>query len=181
MWRSSSTGPVASNHLSVKQMLEFQSISKDFPGVQALCNVSFTIQRGEVHALMGENGAGKSTLMNIASGVITDYTGTMVLNGEPLALRNPRDAQNHGIAIIHQELQLVPELSIAENIFLGREPHTPLRMIDKRRMARDARVYLQRLHLDVAPDRKVKGLRVGERQLVEIAKAIALNPPPFDP
>ena len=156
-------------------MLEFHSISKSFPGVRALKDITFAIEAGEVHALMGENGAGKSTLMNVLSGVITDHSGEILLDGAPLVLHHPRDAQKAGVAIIHQELQLVPELTIAENIFLGRELHTPTRRLDKRRMAREARTYLDRLHLDVDPERSVKGLRVGEQQLVEIAKALSLN------
>ena len=156
-------------------MLEFRSISKSFPGVHALKEVSFRVEAGEVHALMGENGAGKSTLMNVLSGVLTDYSGEILLDGKPLVLHQPRDAQKAGVAIIHQELQLVPELTIAENIFLGRELHTPLRRLDRRRMVREAREYLGHLHLDVDPERPVKGLRVGEQQLVEIAKAISLN------
>ena len=108
-------------------MLEIQSVSKSFPGVQALRNVSFTVQAGEVHALVGENGAGKSTLMKILSGVYPDYEGEVTFDGTRLALRNPRDAQQRGIAIIHQELNLVAELTVAENIFLGSELHTPLR------------------------------------------------------
>jgi ABC-type sugar transport system ATPase subunit len=156
-------------------MLEFRSISKSFPGVHALKDVSFAVEAGEVHALMGENGAGKSTLMNVLSGAITDYTGEILLDGKPLVLHQPRDAQKAGVAIIHQELQLVPELTIAENIFLGRELHTPTWRLDRRRMAREAREYLGRLHLDVDPARPVKGLRVGEQQLVEIAKALSLN------
>ena len=107
-------------------MLEIKSVSKSFPGVLALNNVSFTVQQGEVHALVGENGAGKSTLMKILSGVYNDYDGEILLEGERLALRSPRDAQRHGIAIIHQELNLVPELTVAENIFLGIERRTRL-------------------------------------------------------
>ena len=156
-------------------MLKFRSISKSFPGVRALHEVSFEIEAGEVHALMGENGAGKSTLMNVLSGVIRDYTGDVLLNDEVLVMRQPRDAQRAGVAIIHQELQLVPELSIAENIYLGRELYTPMRVLDKGRMVREARASLERLHLNVDPDRSIKGLRVGEQQLVEIAKAISLN------
>ena len=156
-------------------MLKFLSISKSFPGVRALHDVSFEIEAGEVHALMGENGAGKSTLMNVLSGVITDYTGEMRMDDQVLAFHQPRDAQKAGVAIIHQELQLVPELSIAENIYLGRELHTPARLLDKRRMVSEARAYLLRLHLDVDPERSIKGLRVGEQQLVEIAKAISLD------
>ena len=115
-------------------MLEIKSVSKSFPGVQALRNVSFGVQQGEVHALVGENGAGKSTLMKILSGVYTDYQGQLTLNNHNLTLQNPRDAQRHGIAIIHQELNLIPELTITENIFLGRELYTRLRTLDLRRM-----------------------------------------------
>src|SRR5215211_3183870 len=105
-------------------MLTIESVSKHFPGVRALHNVSFEVVHGEVHALIGENGAGKSTLMKILSGVYTDYEGEVLLDGQPLTLGSPRDAQRRGIGIIHQELNLIPELTVAENIFLGREPRT---------------------------------------------------------
>ena len=118
-------------------MLEIHSVSKSFPGVQALRNVSFTVQTGEVHTLVGENGAGKSTLMKILSGVYPDYDGEVFFDGSRLALRNPRDAQQHGIAIIHQELNLVAELTVAENIFLGSELHTPYGTLDTARMQRE--------------------------------------------
>ena len=111
-------------------MLEIEYVSKRFPGVRALHNVSFQIAPGEVHALIGENGAGKSTLMKILSGVHTDYEGEVLLDGEPLSLGGPRDAQRRGIAIIHQELNLIPELTVAENIFLGREPRTAAGLLD---------------------------------------------------
>jgi ABC-type sugar transport system ATPase subunit len=153
-------------------MLQIKSVSKSFPGVRALRNVSLTVRRGEVHALLGENGAGKSTLMKILSGVYTGYQGAIYLDGQPLALQGPRDAQRHGIAIIHQELNLVPELTIAENLFLGREPGTPLHTLDRRRMERETRALLERLNLSLPPDRPVKWLRVGEQQLVEIARAL---------
>ncbi len=156
-------------------MLEIRSVSKSFPGVQALRNVSFDVQTGEIHALVGENGAGKSTLMKILSGVYTDYEGEVVLDGAPLALRSPHDAQRHGIAIIHQELNLVPELTVAENIFLGRELHTRLGGIDSRRMAQETTDLLQRFNLSIPPQRPVKWLRVGEQQLAEVAKALALH------
>lgn len=156
-------------------LLEIRAAGKRFPGVTALADVTFDVAHGEVHALMGENGAGKSTLMKILSGVYTDYDGTLFWDGKPLHLQGPRDAQAHGIAIIHQELNLVAELSVAENIFLGREPHTPWGMLDARRMAREARAQTDRLGLDIAPTRPVGRLRVGERQLVEIAKALSLD------
>ncbi len=156
-------------------MLEIKAIAKSFPGVRALRGVSFDVARAEVHALVGENGAGKSTLMKILSGVYTDYEGELLLEGRRLELQSPRDAQRHGIATIHQELNLIPELTIAENIFLGREPRTSVGMLDTGRMAREARALLERLNLPIPPDRAVKGLRVGEQQLVEVAKALSLD------
>ena len=107
-----------------------RNVSKRFPGVRALHDVSFAVERGEVHALIGENGAGKSTLMKLLSGVYPDYEGELLLDGQPLALASPRDAQHRGIAIIHQELNLIPELTVAENIFLGREPRTAAGLLD---------------------------------------------------
>ena len=156
-------------------MLEIKSVSKSFPGVQALRNVSFGVQQGEVHALVGENGAGKSTLMKILSGVYTDYQGQLTLNNHNLTLQNPRDAQRHGIAIIHQELNLIPELTITENIFLGRELYTRLRTLDLRRMDQAAAKLLTQLNLNIAPNRSIRSLRVGEQQLVEVAKALSLK------
>ncbi len=156
-------------------MLEIRSIGKRFPGVLALADVSFDVARGEVHALMGENGAGKSTLMKILSGVYTEYEGEIYLDGRPLKMDGPREAQQRGIAIIHQELNLIPELSIAENIFLGCEPRTPWGTLDRERMEREARALLLRVGLAAAPDRSVRWLRVGEQQLVEVAKALSLK------
>jgi ribose transport system ATP-binding protein len=156
-------------------MLEIRNISKWFPGVRALHNVSFAVERGEVHALIGENGAGKSTLMKLLSGVYPDYEGELLLEGQPLTLMGPSDAQRRGIATIHQELNLIPELTIAENIFLGREPRTAAGLLDVARMERESRALLERLSLPIPPDRPVKWLRVGEQQLVEVAKALSLD------
>ncbi len=156
-------------------MLEIQNVSKSFPGVRALHNVSFEVRSGEVHALMGENGAGKSTLMKILSGVYPSYQGQVFWKGQALRLRNPGEAASHGIAIIHQELNLIPELSIAENLFLGREPRTKLGTLDRARMEREASQWLARLSLDLPPQRLAKYLRVGEQQLVEIARALSLQ------
>ncbi len=156
-------------------MLEIKSISKNFSGVHALRNVSFTVQEGEVHALIGENGAGKSTLMKILSGVHTDYEGEVFFEKQRLAFHNPREAQQRGIAIIYQELNLIPELTIAENIFLGRELYTPMKILASRRMADEATRLLDELNLHLPPHRPVKWLRVGEQQLVEVAKALSLN------
>src|SRR4051794_15280858 len=110
-------------------ILQMQDITKHFPGVIALNKVSLDVRQGEVHCLMGENGAGKSTLMKILSGAYTEYEGQLLLDGKPIRLRNPKDGQVHGIAMIYQELNLVPELSVYENIFLGRELHGPLGVI----------------------------------------------------
>jgi ribose transport system ATP-binding protein len=156
-------------------MLEILHVSKRFPGVRALHDVSFTIERGEIHALMGENGAGKSTLMKLLSGVYPDHDGQLLLDGQPLVLTSPSDAQRRGIATIHQELNLIPELTIAENISLAREPRTATGLLDVDRMEREAKALLDRLNLHIPPDRPVKYLRVGEQQLVEVAKALSLD------
>ncbi len=161
--------------LRLHTMLEFRNVGKTFPGVQALSAVSFEVQQGEVHALMGENGAGKSTLMKILSGVYPDYDGQILWEGQPLQARTPRDAEKRGIAIIHQELNLIPELSIAENIFLGRELRTRWGTLDSVRMEREASALLERLNLPLPPNRAVKTLRVGEQQLVEVARALSLQ------
>ena len=154
-------------------MLEIQSVSKSFSGNRVLKNVSFAVKQREIHALMGENGAGKSTLMNILSGVYPDYEGALLLDGQKLNLQSPMDAQRHGIAIIHQELSLVPELSIAENIFLGHEPKTRWGLLDREKMTRETEALLARLQVDLLPGRLVRDLRVGEQQIVEVAKSLA--------
>jgi len=156
-------------------MLSLCSISKSFSGVHALQDVSFDIATGEIHAIIGENGAGKSTLMRILSGVYADYDGELLLDGRPASFSSPKDAQAHGIGIIHQELNLIRELSVAANIFLGREPRTRWGTVANRTMALDATRLLDTLHLSVSPHRRVGDLRVGEQQMVEIAKALSLD------
>ncbi|GAA2814974.1 sugar ABC transporter ATP-binding protein [Kribbella solani] len=156
-------------------LIRMTRIGKRYGGVQACQEVDFVLGAGEVHALLGENGAGKSTLMKILSGDVTDYDGTIAINGEPVRFNGPTDAQSAGIAMIHQELDLVPGLSVADNIFLGRELRTPLRTVDRRRMERSARELLDRSGVSLDPRRPVGELRVGEQQLVTIAKAIALD------
>jgi ribose transport system ATP-binding protein len=150
-------------------------VSKAFSGVWALQGVDFELKRGEVHALMGENGAGKSTLMRILAGVHGDYSGAVSIAGHRTRFTGVRDAELAGVAIIHQELNLVPELAVAENIFLGREPLIAGLFVDRRRLLRVARALLLRLNIKIDPESRVGGLRVGEQQLVEIAKALSLD------
>jgi ribose transport system ATP-binding protein len=150
-------------------------VSKSYGGVHAVRDVDFSIRPGEVHALLGENGAGKSTLMKVLCGEVSGYRGEIRIGGRPVALTSPVDAQRAGIAMIHQELDLVPALSIAENVFLGREPRTRLRTVDVRRMVRDTARLLARAGVRLDPRRPVEQLRTGEQQLVTIAKALSLD------
>jgi ribose transport system ATP-binding protein len=156
-------------------VLAAAQITKSFAGVTALREVDFDLRGGEVHALMGENGAGKSTLMKILAGVHTSYAGSVRIDDVPTAFVGVRDAEAAGVAIIHQELNLVPELSVADNIFLGREPLVAGTIVDRRRMIRAASHLLQRLEVKIDPESRVAALRVGEQQLVEIAKALSLD------
>lgn len=157
-----------------KKLLDMQNISKTFGKVQALKGVSLDLYAGEVLALMGENGAGKSTLMNILSGSLQPTFGEIYLKGEKVTVSDPITAKKLGIAKIHQELQIVPELSVAENIFLGRWK-TSGPAVDFKSMKDESKRYLDMLDVKVDPSKKLKDLRIGEQQLVEIAKAISLN------
>jgi D-xylose transport system ATP-binding protein len=157
-------------------VLKMEHIVKEFPGVRALDDVNFEIRAGEVLALMGENGAGKSTLMKVLGGVwpYPTYQGNIVIRGERRRFHGPREAMDAGIAIIHQELNLIPELSVAENIFLDRQPVNAFGAIDWKRLNDDASALLTELGLiDVAPTDQVKHIAVGKQQMVEIAKALA--------
>jgi ribose transport system ATP-binding protein len=156
-------------------VLTATGVSKNFGGVTALRDVSFDLRAGEIHALMGENGAGKSTLMKILSGVYPEYEGTIELDGAAVRFSGVRDAEAAGIAIIHQELNLVPQLSVADNIFLGRERLIAGLVIDRKASREAARSHLQRLGIALDPDAPVGSLRVGEQQLVEIAKALSMR------
>jgi ribose transport system ATP-binding protein len=166
--------PVA-EALQANPVLEMQGITKRFPGVTALDNVSFVAYGGEVHALMGENGAGKSTLMKILTGVYHQDEGHITLAGQTVKLSDPRSAQHHGLAIIHQELNQVPELSVVENFFLGREQRNRFGVLDKTFMRSETKRWLGELGLTLEVERKLRELRVAERQLLEIAKAISLQ------
>ncbi len=155
--------------------LEMRGISKTFPGVKALDNVRLKAWGGEVLALMGENGAGKSTLMKILSGAYqADPGGELLIDGQPVAITDPIAAKRHGIAIIYQELALAPNLTVAENIYLGTEPHRGGR-IDRKAMREGCRPVLERLGAPFTPDTLVGGLSIAEQQLVEIARALHAN------
>jgi ABC-type sugar transport system ATPase subunit len=156
-------------------LLKAHGICKSFPGVRALSDVQITVRRGRLNALLGENGAGKTTLMNILSGVLPPDTGEILLNGRPINFRKPHEAQAAGISTIYQELNLVPDLSVAENIFLGREPRNRMGLIDYREMHTRAQMELAKLGADIEPRTRVSRLRVGAQQVVEIAKAISFD------
>jgi ribose transport system ATP-binding protein len=160
---------------AVTPLVEMIGIGKSYGGVRACAGVDLTVRAGEVHALLGENGAGKSTLMRVLSGDVTDHEGTVVVDGVPRRFAAPVDAQRAGIAMIHQELDLVSGLSVAENIFLGREPRTRLRTVDRRRVNRETAALLARCGVALDPRRPVGELRTGEQQLVAIAKALSLD------
>ncbi|MFC3532995.1 sugar ABC transporter ATP-binding protein [Vogesella facilis] len=148
---------------------------KEFPGVVALDDASFCLRRGTVHALMGENGAGKSTLMKILAGVQPPDKGVFRLNGQDVALTSPLDALEKGIAMIHQELNLMPYMTVAENIWIRREPLNRLGLIDHGRMNRMTQELLQRLSIDVEADSLIRDLSISARQMVEIAKAVSYD------
>jgi ribose transport system ATP-binding protein len=153
-------------------ILEAQNISKSFPGVKALDDVSLTFHPAKVNAILGENGAGKSTLLKILTGVYTAYEGQILLDGGPVRFGSVREAQDARIAIIHQELNLIPQLTVAENLFLGREIRTVLGLLDTSEMNRQTQAILEKLNLKTSPQTPVRRLKVGEQQLVEIAKAL---------
>ncbi|MGW8888918.1 multiple monosaccharide ABC transporter ATP-binding protein [Streptomyces sp. NPDC055749] len=155
--------------------LEMRSITKTFPGVTALSEVSLTVRAGEIHAICGENGAGKSTLMKVLSGVHPhgSYEGEILFEGEPVAFKDIRASERHGIVIIHQELALVPHLSIAENIFLGNERRGRRGFVDWNATLREASRLLARVGLPEKPQTPISDIGVGRQQLVEIAKALS--------
>jgi len=155
----------------MQDFLEFKAISKGYPGVQALADVSFSVKKGAVHGLMGENGAGKSTLIRVLSGDQSADTGEISIDGSTQHYRSVRDAFDAGVIVIHQELQLVPELTVAENLWLGRFPGKA-GVIDRSRLTNVVREKLSEIGIEIEPGAKVASLSIGERQMVEIAKAV---------
>lgn len=157
-------------------LLKMTGISKSFPGVKALEDVNVTAYGGEVTALMGENGAGKSTLMKILSGVYTKDTGSIFVDGEEVEINGIKAAENLGITIIHQELSVLPNLTVAENIFLGNEKFEKFtRKINKKLLLERSKMFLEQIGCNISPDTLVKDINVGEKQMVEIAKALTKN------
>ena len=164
------------NACEISCTIQMKNITKAFSGVKALDDVSLSVNMGDIHALIGENGAGKSTLMNILGGKYSHgtYEGTVCMNGKELKLNSPRDANEEGIVMVHQELALIPELSVAENMFLG---NMPLKngMVDWKKTFELAEETLKKLSLEIDVHTKVKYLSIGQQQLIEIAKAINLG------
>lgn len=158
-----------------KPLVSMENISKRYPGVLALDNARFELKSGEVHALVGENGAGKSTLVKILSGIATADSGKIFLDGQEIKLDGPRSAQDKGISIIHQELNLMPDLTIAQNIFIGREPRKLKFILNDGGLVKEAEKLFHQLNLKIDPNRKVQGLSIANQQMVEIVKALSFN------
>jgi ABC-type sugar transport system ATPase subunit len=157
------------------RLLEMKGVTKKFPGVYALKGVDFELEGGEVHALLGENGAGKSTLMKILNGIYSIDEGKIFIKGNGVQINGVKDAQKYGISIIHQEISLVPYLSIAENIYLGREPLTKAGFIDKRTMYENAQKFLDDFDLGLSAKAIIHTLNVAQQQMIEIIKAVSFQ------
>ncbi|MFJ2645637.1 sugar ABC transporter ATP-binding protein [Streptomyces sp. NPDC087420] len=156
-------------------VLALRDVSKSFGAVRALQDVSLRLYAGEAHALAGENGAGKSTLIKTLAGVHRPHSGTVLLDGEPVTFHGPADARDAGIAVIYQEPTLFPDLSIAENIFMGRQPKRSLSRIDHRAVRESTAALMRRLGVDLDPRRPARGLSIADQQIVEIAKALSFD------
>jgi inositol transport system ATP-binding protein len=159
--------------LGERYLLEVSHIRKTFPGVVALDDVSFALKAGSVHALMGENGAGKSTLMKVIAGDYTPDAGELILRGKPVQLQSPLDALENGIAMIHQELNLMPFMTVAENIWIRREPLSRLGFVNHRELNRRTAELFEQLNIKINPEVEVSTLSIASRQMVEIAKAVS--------
>ncbi|EJL52289.1 MULTISPECIES: sugar ABC transporter ATP-binding protein [unclassified Rhizobium] len=160
---------------NAEYLLSAEGVRKEFPGVVALDDVQFQLKRGTVHALMGENGAGKSTLMKILAGIYIPDKGEVRLKGVEIQLKSPLDALENGIAMIHQELNLMPFMTVAENIWIRREPKNKFGFVDHAAMFRQTDELFRRLNIDIDPEIQVRDLSVANRQMVEIAKAVSYN------
>ena len=163
---------MAENNLSHEVILTMEGIDKSFPGVHALDHVNLEVRRGEVHALMGENGAGKSTLMKVLTGIYTKDSGTITYEGKEVEFHNPKEAQEAGIVIVHQELNMMNHLTVAQNIFIGRE-FMKGAMIDDAKMNAESKKLIDQLGINIDPTEKMGNLTVGKQQMCEIAKAIS--------
>jgi ribose transport system ATP-binding protein len=161
--------------ITAETILRVEGISKSFPGVKALQNVSFDLHKGEVHVLLGENGAGKSTLMKVLTGVYHPEEGKMFLHDQEVTFQDVKDSQKKGIAIIFQEYNLVPNLTVAQNIFLSREPKTKFGFVDKKALNTAAKEILDFLRVNIEPNELVGHLGVAHQQLIEVAKALSIN------
>lgn len=158
-----------------EKLLEMKGICKEFSGNQILFDVDFDLNYGEVHALVGENGAGKSTLIKILAGVYQPERGNIFIDGKQTTISSPADAFRIGVSTIHQEFNLVPELSVANNIFLGREPKLAPGFLDEKAMKKKTEKLLEKISAQINPDKKISELGVAEKQMVEICKALSLN------
>ncbi|MFN2340504.1 MAG: sugar ABC transporter ATP-binding protein [Halanaerobium sp.] len=158
--------------MGTEKVLEMKNITKTFPGVKALDKVNFSLRKGEVHALLGENGAGKSTLMKVLNGIHKRDDGEIFLKGQPVEFESTKEAQNAGLAIIHQELELIPHLNVAENIYLGREEKKGI-FIDYKKLYQNTADVLEMLGVEIDPKAKINDLNIGSQQMVEIAKAVS--------
>ena len=158
-----------------KVLLRAEGITKRFAGMTALDKVQLTVYPGKVNVLLGENGAGKSTLVKIIAGVYTRDEGDIWLDGQKVEFTNVREAQKAGVSIIHQELNMLPERTVAQNIFLGREPVKAAGIVDYKKMAEESKKLLDNLGLDLNPNTLVKNLSIAQQQMVEVTKALSFN------
>jgi ribose transport system ATP-binding protein len=161
--------------MSDNVLLEMNHVRKEFPGVVALKDMSLQLKAGEVHALLGENGAGKSTLIKVLGGIYNPNAGEIRINGNAVTINSVQDAHDNGISIIHQELVLVPHMTVAENIYLGREPIKANRTVDFKKMTAEVEKILSSFELDIQPDDEVSSLTIAQQQMVEIIKALSFN------
>lgn len=156
-------------------VLQMKNMFKSFPGVKVLQDVSLELQEGEVHALMGENGAGKSTLMKILMGIYSADEGEILLRGKPVSFKNPREALEHGVSMIHQEINPILDMKVYENVFVGRELRNKFGLVDKKEMARQTQIIFDDLGIHIDPHVDMRSLSVAQSQLVEIVKAISVG------